>query len=456
MAPRLLHYADIENAYDDPERIGRLAGLIDQLRDSETVVCGAGDNTAPGVLSLVTQGRQALDFYRAVEPDAEVFGNHDFDYGVEATRELVGDSPQPWLGANVFEEGERFATDAGALAHTVVETDAHRIGLVGVATPDTPVMTPEADDLEFTASVAAVAESVEALEGEVDYTVVLSHCGDDTELAAELDVDAVLGGHDHTAHTERIAGTLVARPGANGRRLLDVELGDDEATLTAHAVLDGPLDEDVETALRKRMDETGLTEVVTTLDTPLELEKRDRYGGESRVGNVVTDALRWRADTEVAMLRAGIRESDPLSGTVTAVDLVGVLPFDNDLVVLELTGEQLLESFRECDHSYRYPEVPDWRVGHVSGATMVWDEPGQLVEARVGGEPVAPDRTYSVAVDFHHVESDHLFSAFDERDVVRTVGKAYEALVEYAREFGIDPEIEGRIRRPAVEQSEIR
>ena len=455
MAPRLLQYADIENAYDDPERIGRLAGLIEHLRDDETVVCGVGDNTAPGVLSLVTRGRQALDFYRAVEPDAEVFGNHDFDYGIEATRGLVRDSPQPWLGANVFEDGERFATREGAAPHRVVETAAHRIGLVGVATPNTPVMTPQADELDFTDPVVAAAESVEEIREEVAYVVVLSHCGDDTELATALDVDAILGGHDHTAHVERVAGTLVARPGANGRRLLAVELDDGEPTVTAHTVMDGPLDENVESALRERMDETGLSESVTTLDRPLGVERRDLFG-ESRVGNFVTDALRWRAGTEVAMLRAGIREVGSLSGTVTAADLIGVLPFDNDLAVLELSGEQLLESFRECDHSYRYPEVPDRRVGHISGASLVWDEPGTLAEARVGDEPLDTEATYSVAVDFHHVESNHLFSAFDERDVVLTVGTAYEALIEYAREFGIDPEIEGRIRRPSIEHSEVR
>lgn len=343
----------------------------------------------------------------------------------------------------------------GTAAHAVVETDAHRIGLVGVATPDTPVMTPEAADLEFTDLVAAAVTSVEALENDVDHVVVLSHCGDDTELAKELDVDAILGGHDHTAYTECIDGTLVARPGANGRQLLDVELGDRGPTVTAHAVMDGPLDEKVEAALCDRMDETGLTEVVTTLDTPLRLEKRHRMGGESRVGNFVTDALRWRADAEVAMVRAGIRKTDPLSGTVTAADLVGILPFDNELSVLKLTGEQLFESFRECDHSYRYPEVPDWRVGHVSGATLVRDEPGKLIETRVDSEPLDFARTYFVAVDPHHVESNHLFSAFDERDVVRTVGKAYETLVEYAREFDIDPEIEGRIHRPVVDQPEI-
>jgi 2',3'-cyclic-nucleotide 2'-phosphodiesterase (5'-nucleotidase family) len=40
-------------------------------------VVGTGDNTAPGVLSLATEGRAALPFFEAVEPDADTFGNHD-------------------------------------------------------------------------------------------------------------------------------------------------------------------------------------------------------------------------------------------------------------------------------------------------------------------------------------------------------------------------------------------
>ena len=94
MSLRLLHYADLENAYDDPGRIGRLAGLIDNLRDEKTIVCGSGDNTGPGVLSLLTQRRQSLDFFHAVEPDVETFGNHEFDHGTDALLEVVSDSPQ--------------------------------------------------------------------------------------------------------------------------------------------------------------------------------------------------------------------------------------------------------------------------------------------------------------------------------------------------------------------------
>ncbi|MFT4885767.1 MAG: hypothetical protein ACI8U4_003295, partial [Natronomonas sp.] len=49
---RLLHYSDIENAHDDPERVGRIAGLIDERRGADALVCGTGDNMAPGVLPL--------------------------------------------------------------------------------------------------------------------------------------------------------------------------------------------------------------------------------------------------------------------------------------------------------------------------------------------------------------------------------------------------------------------
>jgi 2',3'-cyclic-nucleotide 2'-phosphodiesterase (5'-nucleotidase family) len=84
MPPSLVHYSDVENAYDDPDHVGRLAGTIESLRDEATVVCGTGDNTGPGVLAMVTEGRQSLPFYDAVAPEFETFGNHDFDHGVDA------------------------------------------------------------------------------------------------------------------------------------------------------------------------------------------------------------------------------------------------------------------------------------------------------------------------------------------------------------------------------------
>lgn len=77
MAPRLLHYSDLEGVFDHPERVARLSGLVKDLNRSDSLVLGTGDNTAPGVLSMVTDGAAALPFFEAVRPDADTFGNHD-------------------------------------------------------------------------------------------------------------------------------------------------------------------------------------------------------------------------------------------------------------------------------------------------------------------------------------------------------------------------------------------
>jgi 2',3'-cyclic-nucleotide 2'-phosphodiesterase (5'-nucleotidase family) len=196
MVVRLLQYADVENAYDSPQRIGRLAGCIKELCDERTLVCGAGDDTGPGVLSLVTEGRQSLPFFDTVSPTFETFGNHDFDHGFDAIREIVRRSPQRWIAANVERNGAQFAADDTAPT-ALVERDGHRVGFVGVTAPETPDINPAAEELTVLDPKPVVREATASLRDRgADYVVVVSHCGDDTELA-ELDVDVVLGGHEH-------------------------------------------------------------------------------------------------------------------------------------------------------------------------------------------------------------------------------------------------------------------
>jgi len=85
---RLLHVSDLEGALDDPERVARLAGLIGTLDGPDALVCGSGDNTGPGVVSLATGGWAALTLFDAVGLDVETWGNHDLDYGLDSARAL--------------------------------------------------------------------------------------------------------------------------------------------------------------------------------------------------------------------------------------------------------------------------------------------------------------------------------------------------------------------------------
>lgn len=452
MAVHLLHYSDVETALDEPDRCGALAGTLDALADDATILVGSGDNTAPGALSIATRGRVALHFFDAVDPDVETFGNHDFDFGPDTARELAATSPQTWLCANASVNGGRFAADVSEPS-TVLDTPGGRVGIVGVAHPKTAVMNPAARGVAFADPVPVVRREAKRLrERGADYVVVTSHCGRlDERIARETDVDAVLGGHVHDVHEGTVAGTAVVRPGRAGRYVSEVHL-DGTATTAVHQVEDGHVDCDLAETLRGARAENGLDEVATTVGTPIPRTERAATTAGSRIGNLVADALRWRTDADVAISPPGtIRSGDPLAGEVAVGDLVGLAPYEDVLVTVELSGSRLREAFVAVPAGYHADEFRNRYCSHVSGARLVWDDAaGELREATVGGEPVDPDRTYRVAVADYLVETDHVTDAFEHDDVVEEHGRACDVIVDYAREIGLEGGTDRRVERPTL------
>ncbi|MFC6835411.1 bifunctional metallophosphatase/5'-nucleotidase [Halomarina ordinaria] len=442
--PRLLHYSDIEGVYDDPDRLARLAGRIEDLRGPDALVVGTGDDTAPGVLPLVARGRQSVAFFEAVRPDAETFGNHDFDYGLDATRAVVRASPQRWLSANVRDGDRPFGHEEGVTASTVLETADARVGLVGVTDPLTREMSPRANGLTFEDPLAAVERELAALRGAgADYLVVLSHLGGmDDALAERVDVDAVLGGHLHVPRLERVAGTVCTRPGANGHAVVEVDLA--AGTATRHAVDGATPDADLREYFETRRREAGLSQVVGHVERPIERTRSHRYDGESRIGNFVADAYRWATDADCALHNSGgIREGPPLAGDVTVADLASVVPFDGPVALARVTGAELRALCREA-HSHAHGESR-W-LAHVSGLRVRYDrDASEVLDLRVGGELVDDDRTYRLATNAYLTVAAHEFPTLTPAHCVGSAAVQYEVLADYARATGIDPEREGRV-----------
>ncbi|MFC7154426.1 bifunctional metallophosphatase/5'-nucleotidase [Halomarina halobia] len=444
MSPRLLHYSDLEGVYDAPDRLARLAGRLRERRGDDALVVGTGDNTAPGVLPLVKKGRQAVEFFEAVRPDAETFGNHDFDYGLDATLGIVRDSPQRWLSANVRDDGSVFGEEAGVVPSTTLAADGATVGLVGLTDPATKEMSPRANGLSFADPLAAAGRELDRLrDAGADHLVVLSHLGGaDDDLARRFDVDAILGGHVHVPRIERVAGTVCTRPGPNGERLIEVDL--DSGTATAHSVDGATPDADLRARFERHRSATGLSEVVARVETPIRRTRDLRRNGECRVGNFVADAYRWATDADCALHNSGgLRDGPPLEGEVTVADLVSVVPFDEPVAVAAVTGEDLRSLFGEA---YRAPHGdPNWNA-HVSGAAVVYDTAArEVVELTVDGLPVSDGATYRLATNAYLLQASHEFPTLRPAHRVETHGVQYEVLADYARAVGVAPECEGRV-----------
>ncbi|WP_439026797.1 bifunctional metallophosphatase/5'-nucleotidase [Haloarchaeobius sp. DT45] len=457
MSLRLLHYADLEAAYDVPERVGRLVTAIDELRDAHTVVTGGGDTTGPSVLSMATGGRQAFDFFEAVQPDVDVFGNHEFDDSPERAVELARESPQTWLNANVFDDGVRFAREETDPV-TVVETAEASVGLFGLSPPDLSDIKPHLD-FDVTDPVEAGREAVRAIRDQydVDHVVGVSHCGDDTDLAEHIDAAAVLGGHDHDTRDEVVAGTRLVRTGAAGRYLVEVRIERDGSTETRwHDVTEFDPDEAVTASLRDRLAELGLGETVTEVDGPVSRDVRD---GASPVGYFVAEAFRRAgdgADADLGLINSlTMRDCGvPLDGEVTLADLHSLVPFGGELVTLDLSGTDLRAVAREAAGWHLDRDVELWN-GQFAGMDLVWNESsGRVVELSVDGDPVvtggnlvAPDRRFTLTTIRYLAVEDVEYPTLTEEMVVAEPGVVHDAMAARARGHGIPTRPPGWLTR---------
>lgn len=451
MSVRLVQYSDIENACDYPRQIGRLVRTIRERSDEETLLLGTGDNTSPGVLPLVTEGKQALEFYDAIEPDVETFGNHDFDYGYEATLEVVRNSPHKWVSANVLRNGEPFGTEVGVEPWVTVDRNGTIVGITGVTTQRTGSLNPMATGLSFHDPIEAAEAAVAELRAAgADIVVICSHLGGgDDALARAVNADVILGGHVPSTRLEQIDGTLVTRPGDGGSAIVEVTIASEPDSRIVRTDEYDPAPDIVDT-FRELEASTGLTDVVATVDEPIVRTESTLFGGESRVGNFVADAYRWATGADIGLQNSGgIRSGSALAGEVTASDLISLVPFDEPIAIATLTGEQLAAVFDGAAGIDLGFAEPGWWHAHVSGITLEWDSDGHEVSIRrVNGEPFDLDATYELATSDYLFHTDDEFPALRPADRTETTdGTQYDVLLEYARTRGIQPTVEGRIRR---------
>ena len=121
--------------------------------------------------------------------------------------------------------------------------------------------------------------------------------------------------------------------------------------------------------------------------------------------NWLTDAL-WEAAKQVypgrvdgAFVNMGSVRGEWLPGDLTFGQIYTILPFENHLVVITLTGENLIEL---CD------SIVSYGAQGLAGMRMTAVD-GQLADLSVGGKPVVPNKTYTLATsDYMTGGADHM------------------------------------------------
>jgi 2',3'-cyclic-nucleotide 2'-phosphodiesterase (5'-nucleotidase family) len=415
----LVHMADVfelEPA-DQKGGLAEAAGLIRALRAKQinTVVTYGGDLISPSFMSSLTQGRQMVELMNDIGVAYAALGNHDFDFGPDVLRDRIKESGFRWLATSVREDdGSPFG---GAAATAILRVGPVTLGFFSVLTPDTASLSSPGPHVHFLMPEAIAADAVKALRAaHVDVVIALTHetdAEDESLLKAVPGIDVALGGFESAPVSTDVQGVPLIKPGLNAAEVGVVDLTIDKDGGQAKVTVDARLEPTADIRpsakiggrIKAYLDDFDkvLAEPVATLQGELDSRAPGVRTGESSMGDLIAEAMRQAGKADIAIINGGGIRGDRLyaaGSTLTRKDIRRELPFENFLVVLEVSGADLLAAL---ENGVSQVAAQAGRFPQVSGITFEFD-PGKPVGRRVSkvmvdGAPLDPKKTYRLATN---------------------------------------------------------
>ena len=448
----IIHFNDVYDIFhSDSEPVGgaaRFAQLVKEQKEKQNpLVLFSGDCLNPSILSAFTKGEHKVPILNALGVHVAALGNHDFDFGIEELELRMAGFEFPWLLSNVLDRrtGKHLA---GALESIEMEWNGVKLGIIGLVEKEWLATIPSIDIHEDVIYKDFVEEgrrlSKALMDNGVDLVIALTHmrAPNDELLASQVsDIHLILGGHDHSPQADFVPpyGTLLLKSGTDFREfsVLKVAISNPDRTECKDIVVPSTNDTDSEidccsssredvVVSWKRIYVNGDTpedpkvakivsyyhEIMgTRIMSPLgwtlvDLDARfdSVRCSETALGNLLADVMRLGLGIEVdgAMLNSGTIRSDRIhaSGQLSVKDLITMLPFTDELVVLRLSGQDIIDALEISVSAWPAKEGRFLQISGISYAFDSCKNPGSRVlpdSVKIGNESIQLDRKYVVA-----------------------------------------------------------
>ena len=475
---------------EDARGLARVATIIRQTRreNPNLLLLDSGDTIQGTPLAFYHNRRHnqppdpMMLAMSALGYDALAVGNHEYNFGLEVLNKARREANFPWLSSNTYRQGtEQTYYDP----YIIKELDGVRVGVLGLTTPGVPSWdNPENyAGLEFRHPVAEAQKWVRILRERerVDLVVVAMHMGVEQNLSTgELNpgqvpnenaavriaqevpgVDVILMGHTHRdVPSLFINGVLLTQADAWGRRLAraDLYLRRDPGPqgrwrVVAQAARTIPVANVEADAEIVRLAEPYHRETQEWLnrvigESPAELTAEQARFADSAlldlIHRVQLDA--GRADVSMAAVfnpRARIPR-----GPVTVRDIASLYIYENTLVVIEVTGQQLKEALEFSARYFREYEpgrspadlvderIPAYNFDIAEGVTYELDirrPMGQRIQnLRFLGRPVTPTQKLRLATNNYRVNGGGGYTMYVGAPVLhRSSAEIRELIIEW-------------------------
>lgn len=365
--------------------MARIATLRKELisKNPNTVTILAGDFLNPALISTFKhegksiKGKQMIEAMNAVGFDWVGLGNHEFDLDEADLQKRIDESKFNWLASNTLQNnkgnlspfykvinGEKIPfPKITILTFKNPQGQAVKMGMFSVVLPSN-----KKDYVYYGDFFESAVKTYDILKTECDFVVGITHLNkvDDVKLAEMLpNVKLLMGGHDHDNMIVQVGNTTVAKADANAKtayihtitfdtktkiasvqsklRKMDESIPQDSAVVIVVKKWDDIMDVSLKKAGMDRND------VVSQISQPLDGREVSMRNSHTNLGDLIAKSMTASASKPVdcSIFNSGsVRIDDQLSGRITQLDIMRVLPFGGKIVEVALKG-RLLEKMLE-------------------------------------------------------------------------------------------------------------
>ena len=475
--PKNFYYA----FYSGKGGFGRLATAIHDFKakNPNTLAVDSGDYLQGTPYFNFFKGEAEMRLMDAAGFDAITVGNHEFDNGVQELHKVL-----PHYKGTIVTTNMTFDREVG-VRYTVKKAGAVRVGMFALITEvNGLVASPNFQGAKYYDPVKVARAAVAKLRKEADVVVLLSHMGTtppwseeteamrrsgDPEAIANADhaddhleaddapitdeklakavpgIDVIVSGHTHVmikrpqVVRNRTGATYIISSGMGGGYLgqANVTLTKGRVTKVGNTMLPlteaVPVSAPIEGIIAPYRDVVNRT-IKEEIGEATGVFKR--YGTndvESSLNNLVADACLAAAKSinpqvSFAVVSSGTPRNPLPAGKLKVEDCFYALPFDNRVVLMQVTGTKAIEMLtiqrRDTDHKRH----------SIAGASYtLLKNAGPIEDVRIAGQPVNPNATYWVAVNDYMADGSSGFTMLPGSPRVNTEVLQRDALINFIR-----------------------
>jgi 2',3'-cyclic-nucleotide 2'-phosphodiesterase/3'-nucleotidase len=370
------HGAVEHNSRNGELGISRIGGFFEAKKaiNPSSIFLSSGDMWQGSADSNITQGRLVVDSMNAIGFSGMAIGNHEFDWYDTVIIENQKRMNFPLLGINVIDK--RTNTLATFVEpYTMIDVMGTKVGIIGTIgdTLETSILASAVMHYDFVPYTSLVIDAAETLRDEGAKLVILINHNGTVEPGVLPYVDGVFNGHTHRTERNMIQNTPVYQASAYGRAIGHMRFQYSPATETVTFIpsQSGVYSyQDLVTLSQfpspsltiEAIYNQYLTSEINAIKNQV-IGSADGFLSRTALGRLAVDEMLSFAKTINSEVIASVHNTggvraDIESGNVTYGDLYRAFPFDNELVIVPVTGTQLTYWLSQSNHVKTIENMP--------------------------------------------------------------------------------------------------